>query len=91
MQTNLEDGKSHKYFVIDCKKMNRADFTAAKVTSAIFLTHSHIVVVVHRCFGIRPEAGGEKDYFSWIRAFSGHYYHGILQGLCVREDRGGID
>lgn len=31
MRTNIEDGKNHSVFVIDCSKMNRADFTAAKV------------------------------------------------------------
>lgn len=75
MQCNVEAGKNPKVFVFDCRKMNRADFTAAKVDNitnegAVF----DRVFSVYRRFGLGFEEDREVGCF-----------------LRFGEDRGGSD
>lgn len=69
MQSNVEAGKNLKVFVFDCRKMNRADFTAAKVALMCYRVEVFSILdffAVYRSVDIGFEKGGKNGYILWV-------------------------
>lgn len=67
MQSNVDLGKNPKVFVFDCRKMNRADFTAAKVKpcNICIVWFFYVCFVVYRSIDKRFKEDGKNGRFLW--------------------------